>query len=98
MEHILPNTKISSDSWKAYNNIDALYGNYQHSTVNHKQNFVNPETNTHTQHLEKMWREVKPVKKRYKGNNRNDINAHLAKYQWRERNQVTLENPFEKEV
>lgn len=53
-QQILPNTKISTDSWRAYNNIDTLDGNYQHSMVNHKQNFVDPETKTHTQHIERM--------------------------------------------
>lgn len=97
-QQILPNTKISSDSWRAYNNIDTLDVNYQHSMVNQKQNFMDPETKTHTQYIERMWREVKRVKRRYEGINRNDIDAHLAEYQWRERNQVTLENAFEKAV
>lgn len=90
--HISPNTKISSHSRRAYNNIDDLDINYQHSTVNHKENFVDPKTKTHTQHIERMWREVKRVNRRYEGINRNDIDTHLAKYQWRERNQVPLEN------
>ena len=89
---ISPNTKISSHSRRAYNNIDDLDINYQHSTVNHKENFVDPKTKTHTQHIERMWREVKRVNRRYESINRNDIDTHLAKYQWRERNQVSLEN------
>lgn len=46
--HIAPGSIIYSDSWRAY---DALkYENYIHKTINHKQNFVNPRTGTHTKH------------------------------------------------
>lgn len=95
-KHILPNSKIASDCWRAYNNIEQLDNNYEHLTVNHKNNFVDPETKTHTKHVERMWREVKRVKRRYEGINRCDIDAHLAEYQWRERNNVTLDNAFSK--
>lgn len=96
--YILPNTNVSSDSWPAYNHINDLKENYKHNTVNHKRNFVDPITKTHTQHIERMWREVKRVKKRYEGISCKDVDAHLAEYQWRERNQVTLQNAFSKAV
>lgn len=97
-QYISPNSNISSDSWRAYNHIEDLKENYKHNTVNHKHNFVNPITGCHTQHIERMWREVKRVKKRYEGINSKDVDSHLAEFQWRERNQVTLENAFSKAV
>jgi len=54
---IKPGTKIISDCWKAY---DCLYHEgYLHETVNHKYNFVDPDTSAHTQHIERAWRETR---------------------------------------
>ena len=38
---------INSDKWRAYNKINQ--NGYQHFTVNHKENFVIPNTGKHTQ-------------------------------------------------
>ena len=97
-EHILPETTISSDAWRAYNNVSELDSNYEHEVVNHSKNFVNPVTKAHTQNVERMWREVKRVKRRYEGINSKDINAHIAEYLWRDRNGVNMSNSFTKAV
>jgi len=55
--HIAPGSIIYSDCWKAYNNIN-MYG-YTHYTVNHKQNFIDPNTNCHTQNIERIWRDMR---------------------------------------
>ena len=50
---ILPGTCVMSDMWKAY---DCLQGEgYNHLTVNHSQNFVDPDTGAHTQRIENTW-------------------------------------------
>ena len=43
---------VSSDMWAAYQNIPGLPQAYQHFTVNHSQNFVDPVTNACTNHVE----------------------------------------------
>jgi len=54
---IRPGTTIMSDCWKAY---DCLSDEgFVHQTVNHSQNFVDPRSAAHTQHIERVWREVR---------------------------------------
>lgn len=43
-EWILPGTIIMSDCWKAYKGLKNK--NFQHYTVNHSLNFVDPDTGT----------------------------------------------------
>ena len=73
--------------------ISQLPEGYRHFFVNHSQNFVDPLTGCHTQTIERMWREVKKIR-RYEGIMRVDIDAHLAEYLWREQKHVTHENAF----
>ncbi|KAK0051785.1 OTU domain-containing protein 4 [Biomphalaria pfeifferi] len=62
-ERILPGTTIMSDCWRSYNCLNSE--GYRHLTVNHSYNFVNPETKAHTQHIERLWREVRPISTDY---------------------------------
>ncbi|KMQ87796.1 putative transposase-like protein [Lasius niger] len=56
-EWIMPGTTIISDCWKSYNCLNSE--GFQHLTVNHSYNFVDPDTGAHTQHIERVWREVR---------------------------------------
>jgi len=60
---IKPGTTIMSDCWKAYNCLQSE--GYQHLTVNHSYNFVDPDTKAHTQHIERAWRETRGNIPRY---------------------------------
>lgn len=92
--YIAPSSVIYSDSWKAYNRIAILPQRYTHKTVNHSTNFVDPVSGAHTQNVERMWREVKRVRRRYEGINRIDIDYHIAEYLWRTNNNVNRKNCF----
>ena len=89
---ILPGSIIHSDGWSAYNGIDQLPEGYTHFVVNHTTNFVDPLTGSHTQTIERMWREVKRIKRRYEGISRQDVTHHLAEYLWRECRNVNHTN------
>lgn len=93
--HIAPNTTINSDSWRAYKRIDGLPQHYSHRVVDHHKNFVNPIDGTHTQTVERMWREVKRVKRRYEGISHKDMDDHISEYLWRENFHVNPNNAFE---
>lgn len=97
-EMILPGTTIHSDGWAAYNRISTLPEGYIHKVVNHSLNFVDPVTGCHTQTIERMWREVKRIRRRYEGIARVDVDVHLAEYLWREAKNVTKENAFREAI
>ena len=60
---IKPDSTILSDCWKSYN---CLYKKgFQHFTVNHKMNFVDPDSGAHTQNIERCWRETRANIPRY---------------------------------
>ena len=62
-EKIVPGTTIISDCWKAYNSLGDE--GYEHQTVNHTYNFVDPQTKAHTQNIERVWRDIKSTCPRY---------------------------------
>ena len=79
------NTLLSliSDCWSAYNTITSLPQNYQHETVNHSQNFVDPVTGAHTQHIKRYWPKIKKTKKKYEGVRRGEVESDAAEAIWR---------------
>ena len=82
MNHILPGTTIISDCWKGYDCLDSC-NEFEHLTVDHSKNFVNPINGANTQTIERMWRELKKINKKYEGIPRNKINEHISEFIWR---------------
>jgi transposase-like protein len=95
-KYIAPGTHIISDCWRAYAMIEE-YG-YEHSTVNHSLNFIDPITGAHTQNIERLWREVKKSKKQYNGVPDDQIDSHIGEFMWRTRAGVNLDNAFWKAI
>ena len=59
-ENVESGSSIYSDCWKAYNKLSQMGLNFNHQTVNHSQNFVNPnnpDVNTNT--VERSWRSLR---------------------------------------
>lgn len=58
-------TIIFSDQWRAYSNIASL--GFEHYSVNHSLNFIDPISLVHTQNIESYWAKAKLRCKRMKG-------------------------------
>ena len=54
-KHIKQGTTIYSDSWRAYKTKDLEKAGFKHFNVNHKYNFVDPDTGANTQTVERLW-------------------------------------------
>ena len=73
---------IHSDEWAAYRRLSDL--GYNHSTVNHQLNFVDPESGAHTQSIERSWLDAKIlILRRQRGVSRHLFQSHLDYYCWR---------------
>ena len=62
--HIRPGSVIYSDSWRGYNHDELLESEFSHFTVNHRYNFIDPETAANTQKIERLWGSAKWRNKR----------------------------------
>ncbi|XP_032666839.1 uncharacterized protein LOC116842158 [Odontomachus brunneus] len=60
---IAPGNIIHSDCWRAYNSLCNY--SYIHNKVNHKENFVDPQTGVYTQNIERLWRDMRGGIPRY---------------------------------
>jgi hypothetical protein len=90
--NILPGTRVHSDQWAAYASLSEWGGGYDHHTVNHSENFVNPEDGTHTQTIERAWRDLKTRLLRLENGVRPaDVPSRLAEYRFL---QYYKEGPF----
>ena len=90
-QYVLPGTTVVSDLWQAYNTINAL--GYNHLTVNHRMNFVDPVTHATTNHVESMWCRAKQRNKRECGTTRELLTSYLTEFMWR---QKFGDDPFQK--
>ena len=69
-----------------------------HLKVNHSTNFVDPVTGVHTQNIERLWRGLKDIRKRYQGIPKSELESHIAEFVWRNVNKVDYENAFIKAI
>lgn len=72
-KYILPGTTVVSDC------------RYEHKTIHHKLNFVDPTTKARTNHVERMWKEAKQRIKLEGGINRDLVDSYLTEFMWRQK-------------
>lgn len=73
---------IHSDEWPAYRRLQQA--GYDHKTVNHQKNYVDPNTGAHTQQIERSWLDSKiDILKKKRGVPQHHLQGHLDEYCWR---------------
>lgn len=77
-DNILPGTMVMLAHWRAYN-IGQLPG-LRHQTVNDSLNFMDPNTEEHTQRIEKSWKSAKEMNTRHNGTHRSMLDSYMSKY------------------
>ncbi len=90
-KHVELGSTIVTDKWAGYN---CLKDNgYLHLTVNHSDNFVDPNTGAHTQNIECEWR---PLKHRISrgGVHTKYLADHLCEYLWLREISRKNQDPF----
>ena len=76
-----PGTSINTDEWGGYVDLNELGLDFDHKTVNHSENFVDPITGAHTQTLEALWNPLKTkILKNMKGTSSDLLLSHSSEY------------------
>ena len=88
-------TTIVHDSWSSYNRITDLNKSYRTQRVNHKYNFVDPETGAHTNKIEGLWCQFKKKFKEMNGCSRVYLQSYLHEFMWRQWNEVDRIEAYE---
>ena len=81
-KHVAPGTHVFTDGWAAYNG--SSRAGYIHSTVNHLQNFVDPETGTCVNAVEAYWSRMKTWMRRHGIMASQLIRSHVTEFMWRD--------------
>ena len=79
--YIPPGTTVINDLWSGYRRLNEF--GYTHLTVNHSQNFVDPQTGANTNAIESLWSKVKYPNKKECRTSRKLIVTYLSEYKRR---------------
>lgn len=77
-ENVVEGTTIFTDKWAGYNGLSCL--GFTHKTVNHKKNFIDPDSGANTQLIENSWGVFKRSLRSRFLNKRSDICSFFAEY------------------
>ena len=77
---------VNTDCWGGYNRLPEL--GYQHQTVNHSENFIDPQSGAHTQRVESNWRPLKYFLIRH-GSRNSRVPSLIKEYLWRRKLRLT---------
>ena len=91
-QHIRTGSIIYSDEWHAYSSLGT--SGYTHHTVNHSQNFVDPDTGAHTQSVESMWSQAKRMMREEKVMHSRLFDTYLPEFMWRKE----FDGPFKNDI
>ncbi|KCZ75015.1 hypothetical protein H311_04013 [Anncaliia algerae PRA109] len=83
LQHVREGSTIYTDCHPSYNNLQ-LYG-YQHCTVNHSRNFIDPISGACTNHIESIWQKLKGESKERYGTHRTTLDSHIYEFIWRKK-------------
>ncbi|KAI6653004.1 hypothetical protein LOD99_4081 [Oopsacas minuta] len=78
--YILPGNTIFSEEWASYHAFPA--SSFQHLTVNHILNFVDPTTGVHTQTVESTWDGAKKRLTNCMTTNPKPLDTHSSEVCW----------------
>ena len=79
--HVEPGATINSDGARVYKALDHM--NYVHKTVIHKEHFVDPVDQTHTNWIENFWSNLKYQLKLVKGSQKRMTDGHIDEFMYR---------------
>ena len=82
IENIADGTTIYSATWKVYQANKLEIERFLHAKVNHKYNFIDPDTGVHTRTVERMWGSAKWKNKRHKRTERHYLESYLSEFLW----------------
>lgn len=81
LKTVRPGTIIITDCWRAYY---TLRSRFKYLTVNHSNNFVDPESGAHTNNIERKWRDIRAAIPKY-GRSSKHFQGYLAEYMFKNR-------------
>ncbi|XP_066908543.1 uncharacterized protein [Halyomorpha halys] len=82
---------IVSNCWKGYK-AELRDANFEHFKVNHSYNFIDPYSDEHTQHIERLWRSAKWQNKKHERFVQQHLDSYLYEFMWRHLHKE--EDPF----
>jgi len=81
-KYVAPGTTVFTDQWRGYCRLRAA--GYDHQTVNHSQNFVDPTTGVCTNAVEAYWGRLKRWLRRHGVQASALLPSHIDEFMWRD--------------